>query len=288
MVARRPHETFTSFPAVKTLPHVKIGVRTSRLGQSLSRASFRQTPFRQALSDASLGGVDGVEVDLRDELPLTDISGTGIRQIRKWLDDQNLKLAAVRYPTRRSLADPNQLERRIAAIERAMVVAYDLGSRRLVQAGGLPDINTDTIADSTLAESLARLHSSSQRIGCHLIVEPERIDPEAARQLADQLGGGIFQLALHTGHTIAAGESIADLSTSLASYWQHVYLADGYRDIASRRFVATQLGRGAIDIAELAAILDGACYDGWWMVETTEQGDRISECAAAAAYLRNL
>ncbi len=271
------------FTVVKIVPHVKIGIRTSLLAQS-----FRRAPFSRALSEAAIGGVDGVEVDLRDELPLADVSGTGIRQIRKWLDDQNLKLAAARFPTRRSLADADKLDRRIAAIERAMIVAYDLGGRRLVQAGGLPEITTDSVAETTLHESLNRLYSASQRIGCRLIIETERIDPEAVRALADRLGSGMLELALHTGHTIAAGVTIADLAGSLAPYWQHLYLADGYRDIASRRFVATELGRGTLDIAELAAILDGANYDGWWMIEPTDEGDRVSECAAAATYLRNL
>ena len=58
---------------------IKVGVQL---------ASLRQT-FRQALLTARQMGADAVEIDAREELKSEELSVTGIRQVRKMLDDLN-------------------------------------------------------------------------------------------------------------------------------------------------------------------------------------------------------
>ena len=62
--------------------NLKIGIQTRSLRQ----------PLKKALQTAARLGADGVEVDLRTELPMAELSHTSIRQFRKQLEDLNLSL----------------------------------------------------------------------------------------------------------------------------------------------------------------------------------------------------
>ena len=55
------------------------------------------TDFRRALSVARELGVGGIEIDGRHDIDLLTLSETGVRQIRKWLDDAGLRVAAVSF-----------------------------------------------------------------------------------------------------------------------------------------------------------------------------------------------
>ena len=266
------------FFVVTTMQHVKIGIRTARLASRLNRA----------IATAAQCGVDGVVVDLRDEVPLADMSPTAVRQIRKWLDDANLQLAAVRFPTRRVLAEASGLDRRIAALRQAMQVAYELGARQLVQSGGVPRLTSDTMPDRQLIDHVAMLANWGERVGCRLVLESAELEVAAAREFVADLPAGVVGLSLHTGNIIAGGGAVGDVATALAEHWRHVVVADGYRDLASRSFVATELGRGSVDLAELAAVLDASSYQGWWAIEPDGDVPVVDQAKNAAAYLRRL
>src|SRR6476620_7882921 len=95
---------------------VKIGIQTRSLRQ----------PIRQALITAARLGAAGVEIDARSELRPHDVSRTGIREFHKLMDDMNLRVAAVAFPTRRGYDVPDDLERRVLATQEAMRFAADL------------------------------------------------------------------------------------------------------------------------------------------------------------------
>src|SRR5688572_15965263 len=94
-------------------------------------ASLKQ-PFAQALHTAARLGVEAVEIDGRNEVAVADLSRTGVRQVRKMLEDLNLRVAALSYRTRRGYADINELDRRIDATKKAMKLAYELGTNVVV------------------------------------------------------------------------------------------------------------------------------------------------------------
>src|SRR6185436_5644226 len=90
-------------------------------------ASLR-LPLKKGLLTARELGAEAVEIDLRNELTPDDLSRTGVRQLRKMLDDLNLRISAVAFRTRRGYAALEDLEARIDATKRAMQTAYELGA----------------------------------------------------------------------------------------------------------------------------------------------------------------
>ena len=65
---------------------------------------------------------------LASELRPEDLSHTGVRQVRKLLDDLNLRVSAVTFRTRRGYDVSEDLEPRVEATKRALRLAYDLGT----------------------------------------------------------------------------------------------------------------------------------------------------------------
>ena len=76
--------------------------------------------LRTAFSRARTLGVKGLELDVRADLDGGRISATGVRQLRKWLADEGLVVAALRFPTRGGYAESDRLEARIEGTKRAI------------------------------------------------------------------------------------------------------------------------------------------------------------------------
>ena len=87
--------------------------------------------FRRSLSIAREFGVRGIEIDGRHGIDLATLSDTGIRQIRKWLDDAGLHVAAVSFPTRGGYAEQDRLEARVMATKQAMLQAHPVSYTHL-------------------------------------------------------------------------------------------------------------------------------------------------------------
>ena len=65
------------------------------------RLDAMSMPLRKAIETASQLGASAVEIDARNDIHPTQLSDTGLRQLRKILDDRNLKVSALRFQTRR-------------------------------------------------------------------------------------------------------------------------------------------------------------------------------------------
>src|SRR5947199_9336035 len=139
-----------------------------RIGVEL--ASLRM-PLKKALLTARELGAEAVEIDARNELRPEELSRTGVRQMRKMLDDLNLRVSAVSFRTRRGYHVPQDLEARIDATKRAMQLAYDLGTKAVVNAIGPLPHESDAAATTTMIEALADIGRHGQRVGALLAAE---------------------------------------------------------------------------------------------------------------------
>ncbi len=104
------------------MPTVKIGVELASFG----------LPLKKALHPAARRGCGGVKIDARREVRPSEMSGTALRQFRKLLEELDLRVSSVAFPTRRGYDDADDLEARIAATKAAMKFAYQIGARAVV------------------------------------------------------------------------------------------------------------------------------------------------------------
>src|SRR5262245_55977793 len=81
---------------------IKIGIHLPSL----------RMPLRQAISIAAKLGADAVEIDARGELKPADLTQTALRQMRKMLEDQRLRVCAVNFRTRRGYGTLQDLDAR--------------------------------------------------------------------------------------------------------------------------------------------------------------------------------
>jgi sugar phosphate isomerase/epimerase len=260
------------------LLQVKIGIQLASL----------KLPFKRALLTAAQLGAAAVEIDLRNQLPPEELSRTGVRHVRKMLEDLNLRVSAAAFPTRRGYEVLDDLDRRIDATKRSLQLAYDLGTNVLINSVGR--IATDEASPqwATLTQSLADIGRTGQRVGATLCAETGNESGGELLQLIKALPDGSLGVNLDPGNLIVHGHSPEEAATVLGPHVLHVHAKDGVRDLAQGRGVEVPLGRGSCEFPVLLAILEQHEYRGYVTIERQNSTDPIGEIAAAVTFLNNL
>lgn len=257
---------------------LKIGVQL---------ASLRQ-PFKKALQTAARLGAVAVEIDGRSELKPRDLTRTGVRHIRKTLDDLNLRVCAVGFRTRRGYNVAEDLEQRVAATKEAMQMAYDLGANVVVnQVGRIPSEHEGREWD-LLLQALSDLGQHGQRVGALLAARTGSEDPEELKKLIDALPAGAIGVDLDPGNLIINGFSAREAAEKLGAHVLHVHARDGVRDLARGRGLEVPLGRGSADFPELLGVLEEHLYRGYLTIERENAADPLVEVGQAVEYLSNV
>jgi len=264
---------------------LKIGVQTLSLGR----------PLKKALLTAAKIGADAVEIDARSELRSEVQSQTAIRQFRKMLDDLNLRVAALAFPTRRGYDVIENLDRRVAATKETICLAFALGAPVVVnKIGMLPsaheveDNEDERTRWNCLCEVLSELAHFGDREGAILAAET---GDETGRRLAELIGsisGGSLAVTLNPGNLILSGFSPLEAVAELGSLIRYVRARDAVRHGRQDRGGEVALGRGSIDPPALLGALEEKDYRGTITIERRESPDPLFEISRAVEYLRNL
>lgn len=246
-----------------------------------------QLPFRQALQVAAEMGVEGVEINARNDFRLEELSRTGIRHLRKMLSDLNLSVCSIYFPTRRGYGEIVELERRIDATKQAMSVAFELGSRIVVnQIGSIP-------ADATAAEwpvlvqALSDLGRHGHRVGAWLAARTGLDPGERLAQLIAALPTGTLGVDFDPGSLIINGHSPDEAMRGLAPHVVSFRAFDAVRD-ASGRGMHVQLGRGSVDFPQLFGLLEEKHYAGYVVIERRTDRDPVVSCQQTVEHLKRL
>ncbi len=256
-----------------------------QLKTAVQLVSLRQ-PFKKALLTAARLGVDAVEIDARRELRPAELSQTAVRHIRKLLEDANLRVAAVAFPTRRGYEVAEDLQPRIEGTRAAMRLAYQLGARLVVNhLGHIPD---DPAARETLIQSLTELARFGDREGAHLAAIPGAVEPSDVRQLVDDLPEATLQLTLDPGELAAHGIAAEAMAAQAGCPIRYVYATDGVIDPTRREGMEVPLGRGVVDFPALLGKLEEQGYDGYLSVRRPGSPKTMEEIRNALEYLHAL
>ena len=260
------------------MPQLRTAVKLSSLG----------LPFKKALPIVAEMGAAAVEIDARGEFNPQSVSGTGFRQIRKWLDDFNLSVCAVGFQTRRGYDSTDDLQRRVDATKRAIDFAYELGTNVVVnQVGAIPDSMEDP-RWSGLVDALTDLGNHSLRAGAFLAMKTGSESGERMKALIDALPEGSVGVTFDPGGLIINGHSANEAVTHLAQHVMYVHARDGVQDLAQGRGIEVELGRGSADFPTLLGTLEEAGYRGYFTVERDRSRNPVAEIANAVQYLKQM
>jgi sugar phosphate isomerase/epimerase len=258
--------------------NLKIGIQMRSLRQ----------PLRRALETAARLGADGVEINARAELPPAELSQTGLRQLRKLLDDYRLRVSAIAFPTRRGFDVGEDLERRVTATQAAMRMAYDLGGEIVVLRAGRAPADENDPGHVRLVESLTALGMFGDRVGVRLAMIPCGEAPSDLSRLISRLPDGLVGVDFHPVAILQAGHLPSAALSELGRYVLHVHASDAVPEGGPGRVTEVDLGRGMADIPALVAQLTAQFdYRGWITIERRDATDPIASIGDAVSYLRS-
>jgi sugar phosphate isomerase/epimerase len=261
----------------RILPGLRVGIQLTGL----------KLPFKQALHAANRMGAEAVEIDARFGLKPSELVGTALRQVRKLLEDLNLRVAAIRYPTRRGYDCEEELERRVAGTKQAMKMAYDLGAHVVVNQIGMIGESEEDASRQLLRTVLTDLGSYSQRVGAFLACETGAEPLERLTSLINSLPDGSVGVTLNPGNLFVNGYDLQGLP-DLARHVMLVHAKDGVPDRSRGRGTEVPLGRGMAEFPEIAAILEEAHFSGYFIVEKDNPRNPVEEIAMAVQFLKNI
>ncbi|HWL75274.1 MAG TPA: sugar phosphate isomerase/epimerase family protein [Burkholderiaceae bacterium] len=259
------------------MSNVKIGIQTRSLRQ----------PLKQAIRTAARLGADGVEIDARNELRPGELSGTGLREFHKLLDDLNLRVSAVAFPTRHGYDELEGLERRVQATQAALRFARELRCDVVVNRVGQPPDDAKDPSFVRLVEALTAIGMYGERVGTRLAAQTGGERPQQLLQLITALPEHSVGVDLHPTGLILGGQSPRDAVDILGPHLFHVHACDAVRD-AGGRANEVELGRGNAAIPELLGQLTEFDYRGWVTIERRESANPLEDIESAVAYLRAL
>jgi len=246
-----------------------------------------QMPLKKALSTAARLGAKGIEIDARNMLPRESLSRTGLRQLRKKLEDLDLRVCAIGFRTRHAYSVTDGLDRRVEATKKTLQLAYDLGASVVInQIGQVPEPGTDTW--KLMIDVLDDLGRHGQRVGALLAAETGTEDGKELAQLIKAVPSGGIGVNFDPGNLIINGFSPRDALEDLGPSILHVHAKDGVRDLAQGRGLEVPLGRGIADFPNLLGALEEHNYRGYMTIEREQCQDPLAEISAAVDYLKML
>jgi sugar phosphate isomerase/epimerase len=250
-------------------------------------ASLRM-PLRKALVAAARLGASGVEIDARGEIRPQELTQTGLRDLRRILEDLNLRVAAVGFRTRRGYDVASEIERRVAATKAAMKFAAELRAPVVINQVGHVPSEPQGPAWNTLLQSLGDLSAYGQHVGVQLAAQTgTEAGADLARLIAALPEGGIG-VDFDPGNLIINGFSPLEAVAPLGSRILHVHARDATRDLARGRGLEVPLGRGTADFPALLGALEDHQYRGFFTIAREDSEHAESEIGQAVQYLRNL
>jgi len=243
-------------------------------------------PLRKALETAARLGATAVELDARNQIHPSQLSGTGLRQLRKILDDVNLKVCSLRFQTRRGYDNPQDLDRRVEATKAAMQLAYQLGSPVVVNSIGTIAEQDEDPGRASMKSVLEDLGRYGARVGAFFAAETGSNSGETLAKFLGDSPDSFIAVAFNPGQLIINRHDVSEAVTALKDRIQLVCAVDGVLDLAAGRGISVPLGQGTADFPQLIGQLEDVQYRGRYLVGRHDS--TMAELQQGIEYLRNL
>ncbi len=243
-------------------------------------------PLKPALVLAAQLGAGGVQIDGRNELKPDELSATGRRELLHRLEEMRLSIAALDFPLRSGLFDPDRLDARIAALKQAMDFSSLLRCRVVtVKLGGKLPGENEPMKDLPLTV-LNDLAGHGNHVGVTLALGPGGDSPTALLELLRHVSSGPLGINFDPASVVSAGRSPVDAVAEWGAFVTHVTVRDA---TGKGDGTATEVpvGRGEVAWQELLAVIYELDFRGWFCVDRTQGDDRAGDAARAIQYIRS-
>ncbi|HTU25214.1 MAG TPA: sugar phosphate isomerase/epimerase family protein [Pirellulales bacterium] len=257
------------------------------LNISIQLSSLR-LPLRRALVAAAQAGAKAVEIDARHQLRPQELSATGLRELQVVLDDLNLRVSAIAFPTRGGYDTLEGLDRRVAATKEALSMASRLRAEFVVNRLGRVPAEPQGPAWETLTRVLSDLGDFGQRIGARLAAQTGSESGADLARLMAAMPAHSLGVDFDPAGLLIGGFSPSEAIVDLARYVVQFRARDAVRDFARRQTSEVPLGRGAVDLPELLGALEEYAFRGYVVVAREQPAETAGEIAAAVQFLKSL
>jgi sugar phosphate isomerase/epimerase len=244
--------------------------------------------LKQSIREIAAMRVEGVQLDLRNELRPNELGASGVRQFLRQLGEQNLCVASTAFPLRKPLADSELLDARLDAIRAAMAFSYQLRCPLLtLRPGLLPDPETAPAQWEFLRDLLNDLAAFGDHTGTTLCLTISFESPARVRKLLSDVTAGPLGINFDPVNSLGKPQSPGESFREFHSWVRQFRARDGLSD-QDGGVEETVLGRGEIDWAEMIALLHEANYSGWVLLDRVAGDNASRDLALGLKYLRNL
>lgn len=256
---------------------LRKGIRLESLG----------LPFKKALATAAGLGVSAIEINALTEVRPAELSRTGVRQIKKLLEDYQLAVCCVNFPSRRGYATLDGLERRVEATKATMTMAWDLGCRVVSnRIGQIPP--SDSPAYPHLIQALEDMGRHASHAGTVFAARTGDDEGSKVSELLKDLNPGALCIDFDPAELMLNRHDVQPAMDSLAENVVHFRARDAVRDLSRSDTVEVPLGRGSVDLPPLLAKLEEKNYQGYISVQCSPNPQAAIQLAQALQYLDNV
>jgi L-ribulose-5-phosphate 3-epimerase len=258
------------------MTHFKLGIIAESMG----------LPIRQAISQASALGVEGLQFDAVGELAPMRIGETGRREFRNQLKSYNLELSALACPLRRGLDSQDDLDRRLDQIQQAMQLAYDLGPKKIIVP--LPKLPTDatSVSATTLRDALTVLGRCGDRVGCLVSLEIGLDSAEVVKAYLESFEVGTLTINYDPANMLMNGHDPLASAAKLAGHITHTHARDARRSSINAGPKEVPVGAGDIEWLAYLATLEAIEYRGYLTIEREPHPHALADLTASVTFLR--
>lgn len=246
-----------------------------------------ELPLRNSLQVAADCGAEGVQFDLRQELPAGELNDSGRRDLLHFLEELGLKVAGTTFTLRRALTDEHELDRRVAALKQAMTWSFGLHSRVLsFRIGKLPT-EPDGKEAQTLRDVLDDLARHANHVGVVLAIQPSQDSAEDLLKWFTSVTTGPIGIDFDPAQFVLAKRDPVAALRTLHAFTYHAQLRDAMSELDGTSN-ETVVGDGAVPWPEVLATLGEIEFSGWLTAVRNQGQDKPGDLARAISYVRRL
>jgi len=255
---------------------MKIGIVAESTGLAL----------RTAIAEAAKAGASGLQCDASGDLSPERLVGTGRREFTNLLRSYNLELAALNLPLRRGLDEPEDQQQRLDHARAAMMLAFDLGARKLVVPFPKLPNDQELKRGTVMWDSLAALAQFGDRFGTVLALEIGFDPADAVKAYLAAFDSGSLKIAFDPANMLMHGHDPLKNLTPLHGLLAHILARDARSAGLNRGLQEVPVGAGDVDWLAFTATLQVLEFQGFLCVKRDHGENKRADVAAGVKFLR--